>query len=410
VHSHRAAAATGAVSQAACNYARRVPPADDRLARLPAWLRARADDITAEVADLVRRESPTGDADRLDALAAHVAGAWGQLGARSRSHRVAGVGTHLEVRWDGGAPPDRAPALLLGHLDTVHAVGTATGANPVRVDDGRVYGPGSQDMKAGLVLARCAVAALAALGIPPARPVVLLATADEETGSSTSRAHVERLARAAAHCLVLEPAGDDGAVKTARKGVAIYELEVAGRAAHAGMHFDEGVNAAVALAALVGPVAGLTDGAAGTTVNVGTLRAGTRVNVVPDRARADVEARFTTNAEAARVDAALRGLRVAPPARLSVRGGVNRRALERDAGVAALYERAQAATGEVGLGALPEQAAGGASDGNFAAAVGCPTLDGLGAIGAGLHTTDEWVALDRLPERAALVAALLASA
>lgn len=371
-------------------------------------LRSRRAAIASDVAGLARLETPTGDASALAQLADVLASSWERLGAGVTRHRVDGVGTHLEIRWQGGAPANRAPALLVGHMDTVHATGTLA-TNPVRVEGDRLYGPGTHDMKAGLVLARHAAEALAERGMAPARPVVLLATADEEVGSPTSRDLVEALAREAAHAFVLEPAGNKGEVKTARKGVALYELEVGGRAAHAGMHFTDGVNAAVALARLVVQAAGLTDLVAGTTVNVGTLTAGSRVNVVPDRAVAGIEARFETQAEADRVDAAMRALRPDTPATLELRGGVNRAALERDAAVVDLFQRAREVAGALGLGTLEEMAVGGASDGNFTAGVGTATLDGLGAVGAGLHTNDEWVSVSALPDRAALLAGLLAT-
>ena len=399
------------------------------LVAVRAHLASQRERIVDDVATLARHESPTGDAARLDALAAEVAAAWERLGAGVTHHEVDGVGTHLEVRWPGPSGPwptdtvaahgraasaaetDAAPtppALLLGHLDTVHEVGTIE-RNPVRVEGGRLYGPGTQDMKAGLVLACHAAEALAAVGCPPRRAVTLLATADEEVGSTTSRALIEARARESAHAFVLEPAGSNGELKTARKGVAIYEMAITGRAAHAGMHFDDGVSAATRLARLVLALEALTDLEAGTTVNIGTMRAGTRFNIVAERALAEVEARFATNAEADRVDEAVRALAVDPPATLEIRGGVNRRALERDDAVVALVGHARDLAERMGLPVPGELAVGGASDGNFSAGVGTPTLDGLGAVGGGLHTTDEWVAVDALADRAALLAALLAT-
>lgn len=368
------------------------------------------DVMVDELRRLVEHESPTGDVARLDALADVLVAQWEQVGATAVRHTVDDVGSHLELRWSGppGTPSDVAPVLLVGHYDTVHDVGTLE-RNPWRVEDGRAWGPGTQDMKSGLVIARHALAQLMAVGAPVARPVVALITADEEVGSLSSRPLIEDRARASACALVFEASTASGAVKTQRKGVGLWTLTVHGRAAHAGQAFFDGCNANVALAAVLPEVAGLSDHQRGTTVNVGVLRGGTRANVVAARADAVLDVRFTEPAESDRVADALAALDVTEPARLEVTGGVNRPAMRRTAETVQLYERARACAREVGFD-LEEAAAGGASDGNFTAAVGTPTLDGLGGVGDGLHTDDEYVRVASLPQRASLLAGMLSRA
>ena len=369
----------------------------------------RTDAMVEELRHLVEHESPTGDVKRLDALADVIAEQWEQVGATVTAHEVEGVGSHLEVRWPGppGTPQDAAPALLVGHYDTVHDVGTLQ-RNPWRIDDaGRAWGPGSQDMKSGLVIARNALAHLQAIGAPVARPAVALLTADEEVGSLTSADLIRSRARDAAMALVFEASTSAGALKTRRKGVGLWRIAATGRAAHAGQHFFDGRNAIVALARLLPQVAALSDRDRGTTVNVGVVCGGTRANVVAAHAEAAVDVRFAEPTEAERVAGALASLTADDDVVITVDGDVNRPAMLRTDATAALFERARACAERVGL-TLDEAAAGGASDGNLTADEGTPTLDGLGGIGEGLHTDTEWVRVDSLPQRAALLAALLA--
>lgn len=379
------------------------------VARLAAHLREATPAMLDDLRLLVEHESPTGDAGRLDALAETTAARWAELGSTVRRHHREGVGTHLEVHWpaDPRDGSDARPALLLGHIDTVHAVGTLA-RNPFRVEAGRAYGPGSQDMKAGIVLALHAVRALGELGVRPARPLVVLLTADEEAGSRDSRPLIEDVAAGCAHALVLEAAGPGASLKTARKGIANYTLTVTGQAAHAGQDFPRGINANVALARLAVAAHELSDPQSGTTVNVGVVAGGTRPNVVAERARAELDVRFWDDAEARRVERALRGLRVAAGAHLAVDGAVNRPAFRRTPAVGPLVRAARRVAAALGDD-LDETSVGGGSDGNLTAALGLPTLDGLGAVGAGLHTADEYVEVASLPNRAALLAGLLAS-
>lgn len=369
----------------------------------------RTDDLTEELRLLVAHESPTGDVARLDALSDEITDRWAELDATVRRHRVAGTGNHLEVRWSGprGTPADTAPALLVGHYDTVHDLG-ALDRNPWRIDGaGHAWGPGTQDMKSGLVIARAAVAALSERGAPLPRPIVALLTADEEIGSPTSQGLIHGLAADCAYALVLEAATGSGAVKTQRKGVGLFTVATTGTAAHAGQQFFDGVNANVALARLIPSIANLSDHAAGTTVNVGVIRGGTRANVVAEHASADIDVRFADDAEAERVTRALTELDGHDVA-VTVTGGINRPAMRRSPASRQLFATAQRCAEQVGF-VLDEAAAGGASDGNFTAADGVATLDGLGGVGAGLHTDGEWVSVASLPQRAALVAELLAT-
>src|SRR5919108_6288923 len=300
------------------------------------------------------------------------------------------AGPHRVWRRDG----DR-PVLLLCHFDTVWPPGTL-GAFPFEVDDGMARGPGTFDMKAGIV--QC----VEALRQIPDGPVTVLFTADEEIGSPTSRPLIEDEARGARAVLVLEPAAAT-AVKVARKGTGTYRVHVTGRAAHAGLAPDEGINAAVELARQVEAIGALADPGAGTTVTVTKLGGGSAANVVPESAWCTVDVRMWTDEEVERVETALRGLRPSlDGAGIAVTGGLNRGPLEREASEG-LYRRLVALGYDVGAADV-----GGASDGNLTAALGVPTLDGLGAVGAGAHARGEHVLIEEMAPRAEMVARLVA--
>jgi glutamate carboxypeptidase len=306
--------------------------------------------------------------------------------------------THL--RWTFGTPR----VLVLGHLDTVWPLGTLA-RWPFAVTDGRATGPGVFDMKAGVVQALLALS-----GLPDLDGVRLLLTTDEELGSPTSARLVEDSARGCVASLVCEPSAD-GALKVARKGIALYDVRVAGRAAHAGLEPEKGVNAAVALAHAVVGVAGLGDAGRGTTVTPTLTSAGTTTNTVPAEGRLSVDVRAVEPAELDRVDAALRqavheAAAGVPGARAEVRGGFNRPPLDR-ASSAGLFALAQQVAAGLGLPAPDGVAVGGGSDGNFTAGIGVPTLDGLGAVGDGAHAEGEHVLLADLEPRARLLAGLL---
>src|SRR5207237_5838406 len=262
----------------------------------------------------------------------------------------------------------------LRHTDTVHLRGSL-GLRPWRESEGRIYGPGIYDMKANCALALEALRACASVGLTPARPVVLLLTCDEEAGSNSGRALVEEEAMRAEHVLVLEPSAPGGRAKTARKGTGMYSLTIKGRAAHAGLDPEKGASAIHELARQIESLQALADAAHGSTVNVGVISGGTRSNVVAAEARAEIDVRFSTSAEAARIDEAIKNLRSYDErTRVAVTGGINRPPLERTSEVARLYEDARRVAAALDY-ELGETQVGGASDGNFAAAVGACVLD-----------------------------------
>lgn len=374
----------------------------DRLEELSAQLSMQQSAMVDMLDALVSSESPSDDPALLAATADLVAG----LGERllGRPAQRLGVTGSPALRWDLPAVrSEAAPVVLLAHLDTVWPAGTLD-RWPFSVTDDRATGPGVFDMKAGLAQALFAVAALETADLPRP-PVVLLVTADEEIGSPAGRALVEDCARGASAVLVLE-ASADGALKVARKGVGNYWLIVTGRAAHAGLEPESGVNALVAAAHLLLALEDVADQAAGTTVTPTLAGAGSARNTVPASARVAIDVRATTVAEQERVDRALRSLRPPGGATLSVEGGINRPPLEEEA-AHELFRLAQRAASRCALPPLTSARVGGGSDGNFSAALGIRTLDGLGAVGAGAHAEGEYVLTTAMPQRAALLAALI---
>ncbi len=362
--------------------------------------------MTAEIRALAEIESPSDNKAAVDRLGEVVARSFAQIeekiGARSQFHQAAARGNHLQIDFAGSRA---RPALLLGHLDTVYPVGTLA-RMPAHEAKGRLYGPGVLDMKAGIVMMKFALQALLQLGELP-RPVTVLLTTDEEVGSESSRALIEKTARQSSEVFVLEPA-QVAALKTARKGVGDYHIKVTGRAAHAGVDFDKGRSAILELARQIERIAGFTDRKRGLTVNVGVIRGGTRTNVIAAEAEAEVDVRIARASDAARLAKKFAALRPMDRAcRLQVTGGVNRPPMERSPGVVALFRRAKALAAEIGW-KLEEASTGGGSDGNFTAALGLSTLDGMGAVGEGAHAAHENIVLAELPRRTALVAAMLA--
>ena len=365
--------------------------------------------MTRLVGRLVRIESSSYDPAGVNRLVDVLATEWKKRGARVERIRPAGGaerGDVLRCEIPPGRGGEARQILVLGHTDTVYERGTLA-PMPFRVGRGRAYGPGTLDMKAGLAIALAAVDALRAARLEPRRRVVFLWTPDEEIGSEASRAAIEREARRSAGVLVLEPGtGPRGKLKTARKGVGEFTLEVTGRAAHAGVNPQSGVNAVHELALQIARVARFGEPRRGITVNADVIEGGTRTNVIAERARARVDVRVARAADIPRVTRRFRRLRpFLPGARLRVSGGIDRPPMERRMAVG-LFAQAQNLGRELGMH-LEESSTGGGSDGNFPAALGVPTLDGLGAWGAGAHTPGEFIRTRSLAERAALLAALL---
>jgi len=363
---------------------------------------------------LVTLESPSRDPARLGAVADRLARELEARGAEVERRAAPGFGDHLLARVRGERTRDPAegrgdepPLLVLGHMDTVHPVGTLA-TLPFEVDARRdtVRGPGAYDMKGGIATALTALDLLARARRQPRGDLLFLISCDEEIGSPSSSELIERSARGARAALVLEPCVPGGAAKTRRKGIAGFRLAVEGRAAHAGVEPEAGASAVHALIALLERVRALADDASGTTVNVGVIAGGTRANVVAAHAEAEVDVRFWSAAEAERVERGIRALAPADPrCRLTVDGGTNRGALERTDASARLFAAARGIAAAQGW-ELAEGATGGASDGNLTSAAGCPTLDGLGPDGGGAHSPDEHVKLSDLPRRIALLAGL----
>ena len=356
---------------------------------------------------LVNYESPSSAKAQCDLLADHIAGRFAPLGTVERYANPTG-GDHLRVRVAApAAPPDAQPALMLCHYDTVWPVGTLAD-RPLRVVGDTAYGPGLYDMKISIAMAELALRTLRETGQPLARPLTLLFIADEEIGSPTSRALIEQTAQACVHVLVLEPPVErTGALKTARKGCGAFTLDLHGRAAHAGVEPEQGRSAVTELAHQILALNALADPTCGTTVNVGVVKGGTGRNVVPAEAQLELDVRVWTQAEATRLEAACHALTpVTPEVQLVVRGGFNRPPMEPSPASTALFIRAQAIGATLGL-TLAEGRTGGGSDGNFTAALGLPTLDGLGAPGQGAHAAHEQVDLPGALARLALLTALL---
>jgi len=358
---------------------------------------------------LVDIESPSDDPAAVNRANDFVAELAAGMGARVKRHKQKQFGDVLELQFGpaGRKNPARSkkrPVLLLGHLDTVWAMGTLK-SMPWREADGRLWGPGVLDMKAGVVMALTALKSLKELEI--SRAVTMLLNSDEEVGSTSSRPVTEQAALASSAVFVLEPA-QGLAYKTARKGVGQYELHVTGVAAHSGVDFAKGHSAIREMARLIETVSGFTDLKRGRTVNCGVVRGGTRSNVIAEHAYAEVDVRIARASDAARVDRLFHMLKVTDKAcRVEVSGGINRPPMERTSGTVALFKNARAIAAQMGF-ALEEAATGGGSDGNFTSALGVPTLDGMGAVGDGAHAAHESVVVEHLVPRTALLAAMIA--
>lgn len=356
--------------------------------------------------DLVHIESPSDDKVAVDTIAGFLIGTAKSFGWRVRRHRLPTHGDCLEMHIGPKRSPLK-PLLLLGHLDTVWPKGTLA-KMPFKIDKKRAWGPGVLDMKAGIAIGLQAVNLLQGNGL--ARPVRMLLVGDEEIGSPSSRSLTEKIAQQCEAVFVLEPAqGLDGAYKTARKGVGHYRLQVEGIAAHSGLDFERGHSAVLELARQIEAISHFVEPERGLTVNVGVIGGGTRSNVVPAEAWAEIDVRIARAADGMRIDRRLRGLRVHDKAcKLTWAGGINRPPMERTRSTAALFQKARSLAAQIGL-TLEEAATGGGSDGNFTSALGVPTLDGMGVVGEGAHARNESLSLEHLAPRTALLAAMLAN-
>jgi glutamate carboxypeptidase len=369
-------------------------------------LKPRLRQMLSVLRTFVLAESPSLEKTPADRCCGIVAAEWRKQGVRverlAQKHR----GDHLRITWQQRKSRAAGQLLVLGHYDTVYATGTLA-KMPFRLSAGKACGPGTFDMKAGIVQALFALQALQQTQGPLRKRIVFLWTSDEEIGSDSSRKLIELEARRSDAVFVLEPSfGSRGLLKTARKGVGETEIIVHGRASHAGLAPQEGVNAVHELAHQIARLESWNDLRRGISVNADIVEGGTRVNVIAERARAVVDLRALRLADMRRLEQRLRALRpLARGARLEIHGGFNRAPMERKVS-AALFSRAKSLAAQMGL-PVGECVAGGGSDGNLTAALGVPTLDGLGAVGDGAHSAHEYALVKAMPERAALLAALL---
>lgn len=354
--------------------------------------------------ELVEIESPSDDKAAVDRANDLVASWVPALGGAVKRHRQKQYGDVLELRF-GPTRSKRPRVLLLGHLDTVWPLGTLRNM-PWREAGGKLYGPGVLDMKAGVMMALEAVRILREQNAD--RPCTLLLNPDEEVGSEVSRPITERLAQQSAAVFVMEPA-QGLAYKTARKGVGFFELKITGVGAHAGVDFTTGHSAVLEMARQIERISAFTDLARGRTVNVGVVHGGTRSNVIAAECSAEIDVRIARASDAASIERLMRSVKPFDKAcKLTLTGGINRPPMERKPGTVALYKQARKLAAELGF-ALDEASTGGGSDGNFTAALGVPTLDGMGCVGAGAHAAHEHIELAHLAQRTALLTAMLAT-
>ncbi len=366
------------------------------------YFRERMDEIVDELKHYVKTETPTHNKQAVDGLGAYIRERFAALGCKVETIRQPVYGDQLRVEYGEGDEQ----ILVLGHFDTVKEIGTLK-SEPWRIADGKLYGPGVYDMKAGIVFCYFALKAIIENGLVPGKKLVFFWNTDEEAGSPSSEELIKAEAKRSALALVIEPSYGDGCLKTSRKGGGEFVLRAHGRAAHAGNDHARGINAIAELAHHVLAIQSWTDYAKGTTLSVGKITGGTATNVVPERAEAVIDVRISTAAEAERITRLMRGLSpVLAGATLSVEGGISKYPMERTADTERLFRHAQEQARLEGF-ELKEIGVGGMSDGNVAFAAGTPVLDGLGPVGDGAHASDEHIVLDRVPERIALLLRLL---
>jgi len=385
-----------------------MPLSPANLSSLHNYFLSRQDQILELTRALVEIESPSGDETGSRAVVSVLADAAESVGGlRIERLPAPNYGEHLRITAFEDAP-EPGSIVILGHTDTVHPRGSLI-ERPWRVEDGKAYGPGVFDMKANCALALEVLRALRDTELQPKRRVILLLTCDEETGSLTGRQLVEAAARDARAVLVLEPPAVGGRVKTGRKGTGIFTIKAVGRAAHAGLEPEKGASAILELARQTERLHALNHSSSGVRVNVGVFHGGTVSNVVPAEAQVLVDVRFSTMEEAAQIENEIRGLKPFDDrVQLIVDGGINRPPLERNNKVLDLYSGANRVAKLLNV-ELGETQVGGASDGNFAAAVGAAVLDGLGIEGDGAHAVHEHIVIENIPFRGALLAGLIAS-
>lgn len=368
------------------------------------YFQARQAQIIELIHQIVEIESPSYDVGRSRVVVEFVESEARKIGLGIEIEKIAaeGYGEHLIIR---AFPNAAKPVLLLGHTDTVHPIGTNL-ANPTRIEGDKFYGCGIFDMKANVILVLEALRYFAETGTRPARPINILLSCDEEVGSFTGRELVEREGAIPEYCMVLEPSAA-GRVKTGRKGTSVYEIKAHGIAAHAGLEPEKGASAILELSRQIERIAALNAPEIGTTVNVCTIKGGTTTNVIPEHAACSVDVRFSTMLEAERIDAELHSLTAFDTrVSLEISGGINRPPMERTEAVAALFKKAYDISASFGY-ELNETQVGGASDGNFVAALGVPVLDGLGMTGDGAHTLNEHILINDIPNRATLITMIL---
>jgi len=370
---------------------------------------SRQHELLALTCALVETESPSGDKDGSAAVVSLIAKAASGIGSVNSVERFASedFGEHIAIRAFGKSDSSRG-VLILGHTDTVHPRGTIK-ERPWRTAGNRIYGPGIFDMKVNCAIALEALRACEAVGLQTRSAITILLTCDEETGSPGGRPLVEAEAKKSRAVLVMEPPASGGRVKTARKGTGMFTLQVTGRAAHAGLDPEKGVSAVLELAKQTVRLHELNDPVSGTTVTVNVIHGGTHSNVIPAEARAEVDMRFTSADAGAKTERRILNVApIDPGATVSVTGGINRPPLERSQQVKALYTHARALASFLDFD-LGEASVGGASDGNFVAALGVPVLDGLGVQGDGAHAAHEHIICDDIATRGALLAGLIAT-
>jgi glutamate carboxypeptidase len=370
---------------------------------------SRQHELLALTCALVEAESPSGDKEGSSDVVSLLAHAANSIPSVNSVERFASedFGEHLAVRAFAKSDSSRS-IMVLGHTDTVHPRGTIK-ERPWRTAGNRIYGPGIFDMKVNCAIALEALRVCEALGLQTRSAITILLTCDEETGSPSGRPLVEAEANKSRAVLVLEPPASGGRVKTARKGTGIFNVEVKGRAAHAGLDPEKGVSAVLELARQTVRLHELNDPDSGTTVTVNVIQGGTHSNVIPADARAEVDMRFSSGDAGAKTERRILTLAPFDPgAAITVTGGINRPPLERSQQVKALYAHARALASLIDFD-LGEASVGGASDGNFVAALGVPVLDGLGVQGDGAHAAHEHILCDDIPTRGALLAGLIAT-